>query len=186
MTYLLGQFFGLIATAACIIVPLFKKKWQMLVNTAVVNIMMALNLIFIGEIGSAVCLCTVAVVQCFVSLIHNARNTHPGRGETILFLLLYIGFGFFGLVTAPGFVWAINGRNLLELMPIVGSLLSMAFVFIREEQRARWLLLATCSVWAVYTALIGSTTFFAQAFSILTTVAALHRYGRKQHLVPAE
>lgn len=185
VSYLLGQFFGLIATAACIIVPLFKKKWQMLVNTAVVNTMMALNLIFIGEIGSAVCLCTVAVVQCLVSLVHNARNTSPGRAETVVFLLLYLGFGFFGLVSAPGFIPAVNPRNLLELMPIAGSLLSMSFVFVRDEQKARWLLLATCSVWAVYTAIIGSTTFFAELFSIVTTVLALCRY-RKRQAVEAE
>ena len=184
MSYILGQFFGLVATVACIIVPLYKKKWQMLLNTALVNLMMILNLVFIGEVGSAVCLCAVAIVQCFFSLAHDRRNTDPGRVETVLFFLLYIGFGFFGLVTAPGFVWAVNARNLLELMPIAGSLLSMTFVFIREEQRARWFLLATCSVWAVYTALIGSTTFFAQLFTVITTAAAIYRYRRQPTAEP--
>ena len=185
MPYLLGQFFGLVATVACIIVPLFRKKWQMLLNTALVNLMMILNLVLLGEVGSAVCLCAVAIVQCMVSLVHDRRRTAPGPMETVLFLLLYLGFGFFGMVTAPGFVWGINGRNLLELLPILGSLLSMTFVFVREEQRARWFLLATCSVWALYTAIIGSTTFFAELFTVLTTVAALRR-GRKQHAVSAQ
>ena len=179
MEYILGQVFGLIATVASIIMPLYKKKWMMLVNTAAINLLMALNFVLIGEIGSAAALCLVATVQCFVSLWHTVRNQSPGRAETIIFVLLYLGFGFFGLFTSPDFVWGLNARNLLELLPILGSLMSMTFVFIRDEQKARWFLLLTCTVWSVYTALIGATTFFAQFFSVCTTVAALIKYRRK-------
>ena len=34
----------------------------------------------------------------------------------ILFLLLYVGFGFYGMISGENFVWAINRANLLELM----------------------------------------------------------------------
>ena len=180
MTYHLGQFFGLLATAASIILPLYKKKWMMLVTTALINIFMALNFILIGEIGSAAALCAVATVQCFVSLSHTLKNKAPARWETVLFLLLYLGFGFFGMMSAPGFVFGLSAHNLLELLPILGSLCSMTFVFIRNEQTARWVLLVTCTVWSVYTAIVGATTFFAQFVSLLTTVAALWKYHRRK------
>ena len=53
MQYLIGQGCGLVATAASIIMPFYKKKWQMLVNTAAINLLMALNFVLIGELGSA-------------------------------------------------------------------------------------------------------------------------------------
>ena len=179
MPYYLGQLCGILVTVASVIMPLYQKKWMMLVNTALINILMALNFVLIGEIGSAAALCAVATVQCFVSLWHTQKNTSPAKWETVLFLILYLFFGFFGMVTAPGFVPELSAHNLLELLPIVGSLCSMTFVFIRNEQKARWVLLATCAVWSVYTAIIGATTFFAQLISLLTTVAAIWKYRRK-------
>ena len=180
MPYYLGQFFGLLATAASIILPLLRKKWMMLVTTTLINLFMALNFILIGEIGSAAALCIVAVVQCLVSLHHTLRKRTPARWETALFALLYLGFGFFGMMSAPDFVFGLSAHNLLELLPIFGSLCSMTFVFIRDEQKARWVLLLTCAVWSVYTAIIGATTFFAQFISLLTTVAALLKYHRQK------
>ncbi len=180
MVYFIGQVCGIAATVASIIMPLYRYKWQMLLNTALVNVLMGLNFVLIGEIGSAMCLCAVAVVQSLVALIHTRRNTNPGAAETVIFFFLYVGFGLFGMVTAPGFVWQVSARNLLELLPILGSILSMTFVLVRDEQKARWFLLATCSVWSVYTAIVGAATFFAQAFSVVTTVAAIYKYHRQK------
>lgn len=182
MQHTIGQFLGILAAVASAIMPLYKKKWQMLINTTAVNILVASNLLLIGQVGSAVFLCSVAAVQCLVALLHNHRHTAPGKAETLVFLCLYLFFGFFGMMTAPGFQWAINYRNLLELLPICGALLSMVFVFIPDEQKARWVLLSTCSIWSVYTALVGSTAFFSQFISLIITVVALWKYrktGRK-------
>lgn len=180
MPYILGQICGIITLIAGIIMPLYKKKWQMLLNTILINLTMALNFILIGEIGSAAALCIVAVVQSIVSLIHTLRDTKPSTAEIAIFFLLYLGFGFFGLISAPGFVWEINRHNLLELLPIIGSLCSMTFVFIRNEQLSRWVLLATCSIWSVYTAIVGATSFFAQFFTVLTTLYAMYKYRVKK------
>lgn len=179
MPYVIGQICGILATAASIIMPLYKKKWMMLVNTALINVLMGLNLVLIGEVGSAAALCAVATVQCIVSLVHTLRERSPAKWETALFFLLYLAFGFWGFFRAPGFAWELSGRNALELLPILGSLCSMTFVFIRSEQKARWVLLLTCTVWSVYTGLVGATTFFAQLFSLLTTVTALIKYRRR-------
>lgn len=179
MYHTLGQVLGLGATALSIIVPLFKKKWQMVLNTLLINILIALNFIFIGEIGSAAYLCMVAVVQCVISLIHLRRHTKATGTETAIFLFLYLGFGLLGLMSSPDFVWAVNARNLLELLPICGALVSMIFVFIPDEQKARWCLLLTCSIWAVYMGIIGSTAVFSQLATAAITVAALFKYHKK-------
>lgn len=179
MQYIIGQIFGLMATVCCIIVPFFSKKWQMLATNIATNVFMMLNFGLIGEVGTATWLCAVATVQSALSLAHTVRDTPVKRWEAILFWILYPTVGLFGIVTAPGFVLELSARNLLELLPICGSLLSMMFVFMRDERKARYLLLATSSVWALYSALVGATTFFAELVSIGVDLAAIFKYRKK-------
>lgn len=182
MIYWIGQCCGFIATAGCIVVPFFHHKWQMLVDVLVVNLLMMLNFILIGQIGAAAYLCGVATVQSALTLMHNLRGTEIGRIERCLFLLLYLIFGFYGLVSVPGFVPGINLRNLLELMPICGALLNMAFISVKDPCAARKILLLTNIIWATYSAIVGAAAFFAQVVTLLTTLWAMYRYrDQKTH-----
>ena len=179
MAYIIGQIFGLMSTVCTIILPFFKKKWQILVLYIGVNLLVAGNMVLVGQIGSAIFLCLVAVVQSIVSMIHDTKGTPVSLGEKVLFLLLYVGFGIFGIVTAPGFVPELSWENLLELMPIVGALMLFFSVFSKDEQTLRKFLLANATTWIVYTAIIGSTVFFTDLAAAISTIAALYKY-RKQ------
>ena len=176
MAYLIGQFLGLLVPIFTLTVPFWKKKWQILVCAIAVNALMVANMLLIGQLGSAVLLCGVAVVQSIVSLVHYFRDTPITRGENVLFLILYVGLGFVGMFTAPGFVFGINKQNLIELLPIIGAVLMMLSVFARGEQTTRKFLLANALVWSVYTAIIGSTTFFAQVGAVIADCLALYKY----------
>ena len=101
MNYYIGQALGLAATVCTIILPFFKKKWQILILNICVNLFVALNFVLIGQIGSAAFLCTVAIFQSIDSMVHDVKGTPISLVEKILFLCLYLGFGFFGMVTAP-------------------------------------------------------------------------------------
>ena len=179
MKYLIGQIIGLMATATDIAIPQFKKKWQMLAANILVNALLGLNLVFLEEIGSGIFLFAVAVVQAIVNLIHTLREQPPKKWEYVLFFCLYVGLGIFGLVTAPGFVPAINGKNLLELLPIVGAVFSMLFVSTREENKARKYLMCCNVCWAVYHTIIRSTAVFGALFSGISCLIAILR-NRKQ------
>lgn len=179
MTYIIGQIFGIVSTVCTIILPFFKKKWQILTLNIAVNLLIALNFVLIGQIGSAAFLCLVAVVQSVVSMVHTAKQTQVSIFETILFGALYVGCGLFGIITAPGFVWAVNFENLLELMPILGALMLMFSVFARDEQTMRKFLLVNASIWTVYTAIVGSTVFFTDLASAISTALALCKYRKK-------
>ena len=176
MAYLIGQFLGLLVPIFTITVPFWKKKWQILACAIAVNALMVANLLLIGQFGSAVLLCAVAVVQSVVSLIHNLRDTPITKGENVLFFLLYVGLGFVGMCTAPGFVFGINTANLIELLPIIGAVLMMLSVFAQGEQTTRKFLLSNALVWMVYTAIIGSTVFFAQVGAVIADCVALYKY----------
>ena len=179
MNYWIGQGFGILATISDISIPQFKKKWQMLVANIAVNTFSALNLVFLNEIGSGIFLFAVAVVQAIVNLIHTLRERPPRKWEYALFFCLYVGLGFYGLVTAPGFVPGINGKNLLEMLPIIGAVFSMLFVSTREENKARRYLLVCNCMWATYHTIIGSTAVFGSIFSGTSCIIAMIRERKK-------
>lgn len=179
MTYIIGQMLGIFSTICTIILPFFKKKWQILALNIAVNLLIALNFILIGQFGSGAFLCMVAIVQSIVSISHSSKGTKVRLWETVLFTVLYVGCGLFGIVTAPGFVPEVNTANLLELMPIIGALMLMVSVFAPDEQSTRKWLLANALIWTVYTAIVGSTAFFTDLFAAISTTSALYKYRKK-------
>lgn len=179
MNYIIGQALGIVATVCTIILPFFKKKWQILALNIAVNLLVAMNYVLIGQIGSAAVLCLVAVVQSIVSMIHSVKGTQVSAGETILFAVLYVGCGLTGIITAPGFVWAVNYENLLELLPIVGALMLMISVFAPDEQTTRKYLLVNGIIWTLYALAVGSTTFLTNLVAAISTASALYKYRKK-------
>ena len=175
MNYWIGQGFGILSTLTDISIPQFKKKWQMLIANILVNTFLLLNLVFLGQIGSGIFLFAVAIVQATINLIHTLREKPPKKWETGLFFCLYVGLGFYGLVTAPGFVFAINGKNLLELLPIIGAVFSMLFVSTRDESIARRYLMVCNIMWATYHTIIRSTSVFGAIFSGVSCMIAIIR-----------
>lgn len=178
--YLLGQCCGVIGTVITVLQPQFKRKEQILICCILINGMNALNFALIGQTGSAVWLCIVAILQSAVSIGHERRKTGVSTAENILFFFLYMGCGVYGMLSAPGFVWAVNRQNLLELLPIVGALMLMFSVFAKGEQKTRLFLFFNGATWAVYTAVIGATVFFSTVAAMLSTAIALWKYRTKK------
>ena len=177
--YLLGQLLGLLGTVITIATPQFRKKWQILLCNALVNALNALNFTMLGQTGSAVFLCLIAIAQSLVSMWHEKKQSPVRAWETILFFMLYAGFGFYGMVSSDGFIWALTMRNLLQLLPIIGALMLMFSVFAKGEQKTRVYLLLNGAAWLIYTAAIGSTTFFTSIASMVSTIAALWKYRKR-------
>ena len=180
MKYIIGQICGIIGTIITIIMPQFSKKNQITICGMLVNLMSALNYWLIGATISAALLCVVAIVQSGVLLIHNKKETEVTTAESILFLLLYLGVGFWGMLTAPGFIWELSWHNVLELLPIIGAVMFMLSVFSKGEQRTRLFLCLNGAVWAIYTAIIRATTFFSCFAAMTSSIIALRKYRKPE------
>ncbi len=179
MAYIIGQGLGILATLFCFICPLWKKKWQMCITVAAANLLVALNFVLIGQIGSAFVMNLVAVAQSMLSLVRTVKETKVTRIEKIVFLILYVSLGFAGIVLAPGFTTMFSMKFLLELLPILGAVLLMISIFVRDEQATRLYALANAVVWTVYDSIIGTTAVLAQIISIITTSYSLYQNRKK-------
>ena len=175
MIYYIAQAFGIFATLCCFAMPLFKKKWQMLLITIGGNLFFILNLLFLGlhETGNlftnatAMLVNLVSLVQVLISYWHVKKNTPVSNLENIHFLLLYVGMGFMGFNRA------------LDLLPIVGSVFNMLAVFQKDEQKTRYLVLCNASIFCAYYIILGSTSLLAELMAVITTVIALIKYRKK-------
>ena len=184
--YLLGQICGIIATIITIIQPQFRSRVQILVCGILINMLNSLNFALIGQTGSAVFVCLIAILQSMIAVWHEKRGTRVSAFESLLFFFLYVGFGTLGMISAGNFLWEISRENMLELLPTIGALMFMCSVFARGEQKTRFFLLLNGASWVVYTAVIGAATFFSCMFSMISSAIALWKYRKNRALrVPA-
>lgn len=166
MAYYIGQALGIVATVCCFALPLFKKKWQMLLVSATSNLFFALNLILIGDVGSAIIVNLLAIVQTLLSLWHVQKDRPVTVAENIIFLIGYIICGSFGFHRA------------LDVLPILGAIFNMLSVFQRDEQKTRILILLNASTFFIYYIVVGSTNMFAELLAVITTVIAMVKYRK--------
>ena len=167
MAYYIGQALGLAATVCCFVLPLMKKKWQMLVVTAASNLMFALNLLLIDQLSSAIIIYLVAIVQAAVSYWHVQKEKPVTAAENIVFLILYVACG------------AIGFQGALDLLPIAGAVFNMLATFQRDEQKTRVFILLNASCFFVFCLIVGSTSMLAELLAMITTVIAMVKYRKK-------
>lgn len=174
LLYFVAQAFGIFATLSCFAMPLFKKKWQMLLVNVAGNLFFILNLLLLGAhsgdwLGNATAMLVnlVSLVQVLISYRHVQKGTPVTKTENLIFLALYVGMGFIGFNRA------------LDFLPIIASVFNMLAVFQKDEQKTRYLVLCNASIFCTYYIIIGSTSLLAELMAVITTVIALVKYRKK-------
>ena len=175
LNYIIAQAFGIFATLCCFAMPLFKRKWQMLLVNVAGNLFFILNLLFLGyhETGdlfanaTAIIVNVVSLAQVLISYWHVKKETPVTMAENIIFLLLYVGMGFIGF------------KQMLDFLPIIASVFNMLAVFQKDEQKTRYLVLCNASIFCAYYIILGSTSMLAELLAVITTVIGLIKYRKK-------
>lgn len=167
MTYYIGQALGLIVTVGAIITLQLKNKKQMLLVSAVVNILAAVNILLLDTFSSGVIINLVAVIQIIVSFWHEKKATDVTLIEKIIFLILYVSGG------------ALGFKSAIDILSIVAAVFYMLAMFQKKEQRIRLFLMGNMLSWTIYHAVLGSTAIFAQLAGICSSLIALFRYRNK-------
>ena len=166
MKEIIGQVLGIAVTVGAVVSLQLKKKRQMLIMSAVVNVLSALNIFCLSDSYSGVIICLVAVLQIFFSLWHEKKNTEPKIPENIIFLILYIAGG------------AVGFGSPIDILSIIAAVLYMLAMIQKKEQRIRIFLLGNMASWTIYHAYFGNSAIFAQIAGIISSLIALFRYRK--------
>ena len=169
MAYYIAQILGILVTIGVIVTLQLEKKKQMLIVSVLVNAMSAANILLLDEFNSGVVVCSVAVLQLIVSLVHEFRGTQSSLAEKIIFLILYVAGGVCGY------------QSPMDLLSTVAAVFYMLAVFQKKEQNIRIMLLVNLSLWTIYHTILGSTAVFAQIAGIISSLIALYRYRKKEN-----
>ena len=168
MEYYIGQILGIVVTVGAILTLQMKNKNQMLIVSAIVNVLAALNILLLDKFSSGVIINLVAVLQIIVSLWHEKKNTEVSLAEKIIFLILYVAGGTLGF------------EKPIDILSIIAAVLYMLAMFQKKEQHIRLFLLGNMATWTVYHTVLGSTAVFAQLAGIISSLIALYRYRKNK------
>ena len=167
MTYYIGQALGILAIAMTILMFQLKNKTHMLFVNIISNAAVAINVLFIkNEFNSGVIICLIAIVQIIVSHVHDKKGTAVPFIEKIIFFVLYIAGGLFGL-TGPK-----------EILPIIAAVFYMLAMFQKDPQKIRYILLGNMASWVIYFISPFSTSIFAQIAGIISSLIGILRYRK--------
>lgn len=169
--YLIAQLCGLVGTLVTILRPQLRTKLQLSLCSGAINLLNGLNFALLGQTGSALLLCLVAVLQAGVSVFRERKGLDSPAWEAALFGILYVGAGLLGLAAG-------STVSPVDFLPILGALMLMLSLYTRDAQRARVFLLLNSLFWLVYTAMVGSTVFFSCLASLVSSLLALWKYHR--------
>ena len=167
MQFKLAQIVGILITVGAVTAMQLKKKRHILALSGLVNLLSALNIFLLGQMGSGVILNCVAVVQVGFSIWHDWKGTQPSLAEKILFFIVYVACGILGF------------RQPLDIIPILSVVFYMTAVFQKKEQNLRLFMMGNGVCWTVYYAIFGSTAILGQIANIISALIGLVRY-RKQ------
>lgn len=173
MLYLIAQFCGLLGTVITVLQPQFRSKVQLSFCSGLINLLNGLNFALLGQTGSAMLLCLVAVIQSGLSIAREQWAMPVFPWESPVFAFGYLALGFLGLATdsAP--------FSILSLLPILGALMLMLSLHAKSPQRTRLFLLLNSLCWLLYTAALGSTVFFSCLASMVSSLLALWKYHKR-------
>ena len=163
---IIAQIIGIVVTALCIVSYQLERKWQMLFISFVANFLNVIMFFLLNGVTSAVMVSLTATAQCAVNSFFAYKGKEPTLVQKIIFTVLYVVSG------------ALQYKVLLDILPILASLLFMISVFQKTEQKLRVFCAANAAVWIVYDCIVGTTAVFGQIFSLVSISVALIRYRK--------
>ena len=165
---ILAQLLGIAVTVCCLISVQMKEKWQMMLFSALANLLSGINFLIFTGVVSAMFLNFLSVIITSINCYKAKADKGTHIAEKVIFLILYLVVGFMGY------------KELIDLLPIFAALLFMAGVFCKKEQNIRWFNVGNNVVFIIYCLITRSTNLYSQVFSLVWVLLAIYRYRERK------
>ncbi len=174
----MSQIFGYAATIVSIIGFQLKKQWQIILSQFFSNAFVALSYLFLGVSkmsGGAVCM--VGALQTLTNFFYLKKEKTPPRVLTGIFLAAYVAAAVFALCIAE------TVRIPYDLLPLLGSLVFLIGVSIKNSTATRFLFLANMLIWIAYDVMatpIATANMVTHLCILISVVVGILRYDVKK------
>lgn len=169
---IIGQAFGVLSIIVGVISMQLKKRWQILLALAFLNLFLVFNQCFLGMSPSAIIVCALAAVHCPINAYKVWRGRPAGRVENIVWSVLYFaafGVGIFLSVRAGTISW-------MDIFPFFGIVTFIFSVFVPKERDVRIFTLLNALVYFIYNLLNLNIAAISQMLTMISVVIAMIRY----------
>ena len=173
---IVGQALGVLAIIISVVSMQLKKRWQILLALAMLNLSLVFNQIFLGMSPSAILGCALASVHCPISAYKVKKGMTITRLENIIWSVLYFVSWGVGLYLAA----QMGVISWLDALPFLGIVTFICSVFVPKERDVRIFTLLNSLVYLVYNALNLNIAAISQVLTIISVVVALIRYREKK------
>lgn len=173
---IIGQAFGILAIAVSVVSMQLKKRWQILLALAFLNLFLVLNQSFLGMSPSAIIGCGLAAVHCPINAYKVKKGIAVSRLENVIWSILYLASWGTGLYLAA----QMGVISWLDALPFLGIVTFICSVFVPKERDVRVFTLLNALVYLVYNALNLNVAAVSQVLTIISVVVALVRYREKK------
>lgn len=166
--FIIAQIIGFIASVINIVTIQIKDKKNILFGFMTVNILFGINFILLQSYSGAI-ICFISAIQTFI----NYRLDIKGIDFPKWLIPIYIIASVLG-----GFA---TYQSLIDLLPIVGSVLYTVSIIQKKEIYLRRITLANTILWLIYNVLVMAyTSAISEIFFLSSNLIAIYRYDRKK------
>ncbi len=173
---IVGQAFGVLSIITGVISMQLKKRWQILLALAFLNLFLVFNQLFLGMSYSSIIGCGLAAVHCPVNAYKVKKGIPASRAENVIWSALYFLSWGVGLYISARMGMA----SRMDILPFFGVLTFVLSVYVPKERDVRIFTLLNALVYLVYNALNFNIAAVSQVLTIVSVVVALIRYREKK------
>lgn len=165
--FIVAQFFGILVIISNILAMQMKKKKQILFLFIFANLFSSINFILLKSYTGAI-ICSFAILQNFINDIFERKGIKiPGKVIFTYALILVI-------------LGALTYNNLIDVVPVICSLLYTIIIIQSKESNIRKLSLINIILWVIYDLVyFAYTAAISDVITTISTIIGIYRFDYK-------
>lgn len=165
--FIVAQFFGILVIIANVLSMQMKNKKQIILMFILANLFSAINFILLQSYSGAI-ICLFAIIQTFINKIFEKKQQVP-KAVIGIYIAISIILG------------AITFNSLIDILPIICSILYTITIIQDKEKNIRRISLANILLWIIYDIVCQAyTAAISDSLMTISTIVGMYRFDYKK------
>lgn len=168
ITFWIAQILAIVGAISNIVAMQLNKKNQILIMYVISNWSYAINFVLLGAYTGAM-ICFIGGAQTLINNFFDSKNRNIPKFLLVIYMFISVSLG------------VISYSSLIDVMPIICSVIYIILITIKKESNIRKLTLLDMIIWTIYDFIVMAYSAAIFDFSIvISTVIGMYRYDFKK------